>query len=378
MPDVSRARSRSTRRSPTTRASASTGTSRLSRPSGQRARARDAAVTAPQHAASAPPPARGGGPRGVGATAGPPPSGGRRPSTRRSIATDARAATTGCSPRSWPGCVSGARSRERAGALAREWGAYLAVQALRPQPGRAATGGAGTSRSCRRRWPRRGSILGSGARARQRSRSRSATAPSASCSRSTASSSARSTGACSRGCWEHSRPPLVARDVRAAGRADAPSGRLPRARLRVRRPEGPRNSPGRSGFAPVRPIGVEAPGTEPGRARPGTGGAVIEAEARTSERSMDGRTLPSIVEEFNGWLAALVEGEGSDLHVKAGSPPKIRLPAGLEPLERDAAHPRGDRGDRRRHRPARTAGRSSTRRARSTSRTRCPTSAGSA
>jgi Tfp pilus assembly ATPase PilU len=30
------------------------------------------------------------------------------------------------------------------------------------------------------------------------------------------------------------------------------------------------------------------------------------------------------VDEFNGWLALLVERNGSDLHVKAGTPPKIR------------------------------------------------------
>jgi twitching motility protein PilT len=42
-----------------------------------------------------------------------------------------------------------------------------------------------------------------------------------------------------------------------------------------------------------------------------------------------------IVSEFNGWLQELVRGEGSDLHVKAGSPPMIRLPKGLTRLDRD-------------------------------------------
>ncbi len=42
----------------------------------------------------------------------------------------------------------------------------------------------------------------------------------------------------------------------------------------------------------------------------------------------------AIVEEFNGWLADLVAGEGSDLHVKVGSPPMIRLPEGLHRLDR--------------------------------------------
>jgi len=43
---------------------------------------------------------------------------------------------------------------------------------------------------------------------------------------------------------------------------------------------------------------------------------------------------PPIVEEFNGWLTELMHGEGSDLHVKVGSPPMIRLPEGLVRLER--------------------------------------------
>ena len=36
-----------------------------------------------------------------------------------------------------------------------------------------------------------------------------------------------------------------------------------------------------------------------------------------------------IVPEFNSWLEELVKGEGSDLHVKVGSAPMIRLPHGL-------------------------------------------------
>ncbi|MEO8293017.1 MAG: PilT/PilU family type 4a pilus ATPase [Actinomycetota bacterium] len=50
---------------------------------------------------------------------------------------------------------------------------------------------------------------------------------------------------------------------------------------------------------------------------------------------MDAMNTP-IVEEFNGWLGQLVSGEGSDLHVKAGSPPMIRLPLGLHRLQRSA------------------------------------------
>jgi twitching motility protein PilT len=49
---------------------------------------------------------------------------------------------------------------------------------------------------------------------------------------------------------------------------------------------------------------------------------------------MEGTTTP-IVEEFNAWLAQLVAGEGSDLHVKVGSAPMIRLPQGLHRLERE-------------------------------------------
>jgi twitching motility protein PilT len=43
-----------------------------------------------------------------------------------------------------------------------------------------------------------------------------------------------------------------------------------------------------------------------------------------------------IVPEFNSWLEQLVAGEGSDLHVKVGSPPMIRMPDGLVRLDRDA------------------------------------------
>jgi twitching motility protein PilT len=43
----------------------------------------------------------------------------------------------------------------------------------------------------------------------------------------------------------------------------------------------------------------------------------------------------AIVPEFNSWLEELVNGHGSDLHVKVGSPPMVRLPQGLERLARD-------------------------------------------
>lgn len=43
----------------------------------------------------------------------------------------------------------------------------------------------------------------------------------------------------------------------------------------------------------------------------------------------------TIVPEFNSWLEELVGGHGSDLHVKVGSPPMVRMPQGLERLDRD-------------------------------------------
>jgi twitching motility protein PilT len=46
-----------------------------------------------------------------------------------------------------------------------------------------------------------------------------------------------------------------------------------------------------------------------------------------------------IVPEFNSWLEALVKGNGSDLHVKVGSPPMLRLAYGLERLDRDPLSP---------------------------------------
>ena len=49
---------------------------------------------------------------------------------------------------------------------------------------------------------------------------------------------------------------------------------------------------------------------------------------------MDGVTEP-IVEEFKGWLAGLFKSEGSDLHVKVGSPPMYRMPNGLVRLDRE-------------------------------------------
>jgi twitching motility protein PilT len=48
---------------------------------------------------------------------------------------------------------------------------------------------------------------------------------------------------------------------------------------------------------------------------------------------------PAIVPEFNAWLQELVEADGSDLHVKVGSAPMMRLTHGLVRLERDPLSP---------------------------------------
>ncbi len=46
-----------------------------------------------------------------------------------------------------------------------------------------------------------------------------------------------------------------------------------------------------------------------------------------------------MVPEFNSWLEELVKGNGSDLHVKVGSPPMMRLAHGLVRLDRDPLSP---------------------------------------
>ena len=47
----------------------------------------------------------------------------------------------------------------------------------------------------------------------------------------------------------------------------------------------------------------------------------------------------SAVAEFDGWLKDLMQGQGSDLHVKVGSPPMIRVPGGLQRMPRDPITP---------------------------------------
>ena len=50
--------------------------------------------------------------------------------------------------------------------------------------------------------------------------------------------------------------------------------------------------------------------------------------------SPNGHAAGGIVDEFNGWLTDLTKTEGSDLHVKVGTPPKVRLSGSLQPLDR--------------------------------------------
>ena len=69
----------------------------------------------------------------------------------------------------------------------------------------------------------------------------------------------------------------------------------------------------------------------PGSATVGVGEHTEEIQA-----AMDNSP---IVPEFNSWLEALVKGNGSDLHVKVGSPPMLRLPYGLDRLDRDPLSP---------------------------------------
>jgi twitching motility protein PilT len=63
--------------------------------------------------------------------------------------------------------------------------------------------------------------------------------------------------------------------------------------------------------------------------------SVIEEEV---SRQMETSSTP-IVPEFNSWLEELVKGQGSDLHVKVGSAPMIRLAQGLQRLDRDPLSP---------------------------------------
>ncbi|HEY7659038.1 MAG TPA: PilT/PilU family type 4a pilus ATPase, partial [Actinomycetota bacterium] len=58
------------------------------------------------------------------------------------------------------------------------------------------------------------------------------------------------------------------------------------------------------------------------------------APASAGLREGNGHAPAGIVEEFNGWLRELMGRDGSDLHVKVGTAPKIRDAGALVPLDR--------------------------------------------
>ena len=55
-----------------------------------------------------------------------------------------------------------------------------------------------------------------------------------------------------------------------------------------------------------------------------------------SEQPTEAPPAAGVVEEFKSWLRLLVEQEGSDLHVKVGSAPLLRIDGRLQRLDRDA------------------------------------------
>jgi twitching motility protein PilT len=75
------------------------------------------------------------------------------------------------------------------------------------------------------------------------------------------------------------------------------------------------------------------------RAEPADGGTVPADRAGALTEGARAVDDSPIVPEFNSWLEELVKSNGSDLHVKVGSPPMVRLPHGLERLERDPLSP---------------------------------------
>jgi twitching motility protein PilT len=65
-------------------------------------------------------------------------------------------------------------------------------------------------------------------------------------------------------------------------------------------------------------------------------GAAASGEGANERASSDAAApapAEGIIGEFNAWLAELVERDGSDLHVKAGTAPKLRLSGSLIPLD---------------------------------------------
>ena len=68
---------------------------------------------------------------------------------------------------------------------------------------------------------------------------------------------------------------------------------------------------------------------EPEETEPKT--ETVDPKAQDSEAA----SPMTIVDEFNSWLGHLVNSDGSDLHIKVGSPPMIRLRGILRRVERD-------------------------------------------
>jgi twitching motility protein PilT len=79
---------------------------------------------------------------------------------------------------------------------------------------------------------------------------------------------------------------------------------------------------------------VQAPGATT------TNGASDPRAPEASGPSADSREADTadIVEHFNSWLRLLVDHEGSDLHVKVGSAPLVRIDGSLQRLDREPLH----------------------------------------
>jgi twitching motility protein PilT len=60
-------------------------------------------------------------------------------------------------------------------------------------------------------------------------------------------------------------------------------------------------------------------------------------DAEQAERGLG--ALPALLQEFHGWLAEVMAREASDLHVKVGTPPKLRETGRLVPLDRPPLSP---------------------------------------
>src|SRR5512132_853222 len=286
---------------------------------GRRPRAGDPIVAAPEHPAPASPPPRGGRSRGA---RDPPDGDGRRPaadalrSRRRRAARgsgpqaarrhpvraahDLQAAGPRRGARARVGRVPGRPHRTEAGCEA----------TVRPEPGHAA------------RWARPGRVHASVPAHRQADRGdHLARLPvprsvgRASCPR------VRGPSRAPRG--DARRVPPCSEDdvVRAPGRADHGL---------------PADGPGGLKATRTR-VGLKsAPERADGTSDAGGGSASTD---RWRQGGLEMETGSPIVPEFNSWLEELVKGEGSDLHVKVGSPPMIRLPHGLIRLERDPLSP---------------------------------------